>query len=945
MGKNHDFTGKEPSKNRKAMGVFRRGIAVMTVAGLILTESPVWAAESAVSETQAAELETQELQLEGSEKLQEDHLIQNPEEEIESISDDAMMEDEEMQEPEEEVEEEPEEEIEVEAEETQQAMEAALPVIKVEKLDPATGDFVIRISNVTTGTGENIIVPIWQDDKQADLIWYTAEKEGRDFVVRSNVSGHGYRNGTYKIHVYKRSKNWEMNFLDKITMEVEPSAKSLGVDYTNQSKTTLRLSLKEVSTYGLEKQVEFAVWSDVNGQDDLKWYKAEKKGSNYEVNVPLSNHKGKGRYLIHSYVKTQTDKMICVHRSEYTVAGPAAEKITAVQVEGDKAKLEASGISGFDGIESVQFAVWSVEGGQDDLRWFGQTAVTGASYVKTISMADYKKTGTYNVHAYARDPQGTMILLGTTTMEIQKTATADPACSSFKAEVTGSTSFRLTANGITAPFSFDTNSVVIPTWSASDQSDLVWYQPEKSGDSYVVNADISRHGNRTGTYQSHLYVKDKAGKMYCIGKTSFKIESTSVAVKASLNADQSTATLTLEGHKAPAGMKDVSFAVWSEANGQDDLKWYIAKGSNGTWTCSVDVNAHNSQGKFQVHCYMKTADNKSVFLGSTTFTVTVENRVSVQQKSDDSYVVAIRGASYNGTPAKAVVCPTWSSTNGQDDLVWYDAVKQSDGSFAVTIKRQNHKHDGTYITDIYVKDGSGNQKMVQRVNGQLKMVAATEMSSHALEVMRKIIYAVETGGQVYGRQRYDAFLEAYHTTSSEKAITIGAGCWYATEAKTLLNRIRTEYPQDFRNADTAGIAGDLDTQNWSYYGSNGAGTRTILPGSAKAVAIQNIISSPGGIAVQDALVEEQMAKYADQAKALGVTDVKARLFCANIQHLGGYNAMARVVNYCKTDGVAITMENLWTSMRAREAGSGNKVGSDLYRTRHEKVMKWLNENL
>ena len=53
-----------------------------------------------------------------------------------------------------------------------------------------------------------------------------------------------------------------------------------------------------------------------------------------------------------------------------------------------------------------------------------------------------------------------------------------------------------------------------------------------------------------------------------------------------------------------------------------------------------------------------------------------------------------------------------------------------------------------------------------------------------IEVLRKILYAVETGGQVYGKQRYDAFIGAGANTPNEKAITIGAGQWYAGEAKT-----------------------------------------------------------------------------------------------------------------------------------------------------------------
>ncbi|MCQ2500052.1 MAG: hypothetical protein MJ117_01765, partial [Lachnospiraceae bacterium] len=109
--------------------------------------------------------------------------------------------------------------------------------------------------------------------------------------------------------------------------------------------------------------------------------------------------------------------------------------------------------------------------------------------------------------------------------------------------------------------------------------------------------------------------------------------------------------------------------------------------------------------------------------------------------------------------------------------------------------------------------------------------------------------------------------------------------------------------------------------------------------------IQKIISTPVGISVQDSLMDEQTVRYVNQAKDLGVTDLKALLFCANLQHLGGYNAMVRVVNYCKTAGVPITMENMWSLMRANEAGSGNKVGSDIYVSRHTKIMQWLNTYL
>ena len=71
-----------------------------------------------------------------------------------------------------------------------------------------------------------------------------------------------------------------------------------------------------------------------------------------------------------------------------------------------------------------------------------------------------------------------------------------------------------------------------------------------------------------------------------------------------------------------------------------------------------------------------------------------------------------------------------------------------------------------------------------------------------IEVLRKILYAVETGGQIYGKQRYDAFVGAGANTPNEKAITIGAGQWYAVEAKRLLQEIQRADPAQFKRLDT-----------------------------------------------------------------------------------------------------------------------------------------------
>ena len=161
------------------------------------------------------------------------------------------------------------------------------------------------------------------------------------------------------------------------------------------------------------------------------------------------------------------------------------------------------------------------------------------------------------------------------------------------------------------------------------------------------------------------------------------------------------------------------------------------------------------------------------------------------------------------------------------------------------------------------------------------------MNKEQKEVLRKIIYAVETGGQVYGKQDYKDFTEAYTNSSAEYAITIGAGQWYGPEAQTLLKRIHDTDTALWDRFDTADVWGDVQTEDWSCY--------NITSVSQKAKCIVNLISTNVGIRCQDALLDEQMESYVRESENLGVTDPAGQAMCANFRHQGGQGAVTRIL--------------------------------------------------
>lgn len=162
------------------------------------------------------------------------------------------------------------------------------------------------------------------------------------------------------------------------------------------------------------------------------------------------------------------------------------------------------------------------------------------------------------------------------------------------------------------------------------------------------------------------------------------------------------------------------------------------------------------------------------------------------------------------------------------------------------------------------------------------------MDKQNITVLRKILYAVESGDQVYGKQDYSCFAGVGANCSNEKAITIGAGQWYAGEAKELLYRIQRANPKLFKDMDNAGMEKDLLMKSWDTY--------AVTAESAKGQCIISIISTNLGKKCQDEYMEDQIQTYAKSIeKTYGSMPDSAMMECINILHQGGDAALKRIL--------------------------------------------------
>ena len=258
----------------------------------------------------------------------------------------------------------------------------------------------------------------------------------------------------------------------------------------------------------------------------------------------------------------------------------------------------------------------------------------------------------------------------------------------------------------------EVKEVRVPIWSDKNgQDDLTWYHADKQSDgSYKVHVDTASHKGDAGTYSVHLYYMLNGKRTYITETKATVPQSTESQVTGKLTINNQTSngfdvvvTNVSGGGKE---VKEVRVPIWSDKNGQDDLTWYHAdKQSDGSYKVHVDTASHKGDaGTYSVHLYYML-NGKRTYITETKATVPesqVTGKLTINNQTSNGFDVVVTNVSGGGKEVQEVRVPIWSDTNGQDDLTWYHADKQSDGSYKVHVDTASHKGDaGTYSVHLY----------------------------------------------------------------------------------------------------------------------------------------------------------------------------------------------------------------------------------------------------
>ena len=534
-------------------------------------------------------------------------------------------------------------------------------------------------------------------------------------------------------HVFDHSVDYTGRFTANASAEVDATQGDLSgtISIVNNNPTlgSFDVVISNVKAPNGVETVSVPIWSEINGQDDIIWYTADRQNNGtYTVNVKASAHKNStGLYNVHLYYIQKDGQLTGVGGTTTQVfIGKTPEQLkpkASFAIENNNAKAGTfdaviTNISAPLGVKEVLVPSWSLENGQDDLIWHKATKQNDGSYRVTIKASEHKgNKGNYRADAYIVDNSNNRHYIA------EKVVSVDYARPSGVLTIENNNTAAGTFDAVVRNFVAPTGlkEVLVPSWSlAGGQDDLIWHKASRQADgSYRVTIKATDHKNSTGKYRADAYIVDDSNKRFYL--TEKVVEVTQTRPSASLviennNADLGTFDAVIRNIFAPNGVKEVLVPSWSLVNGQDDLVWHKAsRQSDGSYRVTIKASDHkNSLGNYRADVYIVDNANQRHYVTETIVDVKHNKPVGtisvVNNNKDTGTFDVIISDVYSPKGVRTVQVPIWSEKDGQDDIRWYEATRQANGTYTVNVQATNHKNStGLYNIHLYYILNDGTQ--------------------------------------------------------------------------------------------------------------------------------------------------------------------------------------------------------------------------------------------
>ncbi|MDZ5440645.1 GBS Bsp-like repeat-containing protein [Enterococcus cecorum] len=480
------------------------------------------------------------------------------------------------------------------------------------------------------------------------------------------------------------------------------------------------------------KQVLVPIWSDAQ-QKDIKWYEAKlQDDGTWIVHMNFSEHQyHRATFHTHVYVYSNDNKHnIGTVLNDTTIESRETKlsaKIQNVNTSKGSYDVVIYGSSS-SGIHHVKVPIWSSKD-QSDIKWYDAVKQPDGSYLVHMNIANHKyHHGVYHTHVYMynNDHSGRAIVVNDTNLPETNNTKLDARITNVNIS---NGSYDVIIKG---QIDSGVREILVPIWSDENQKDIKWYKASKQSDgSYVVHMNIANHKYNRCTYTTHVYMYGNNGKQHgmVVGNTALPDVNTKLDAEIKhVNKDKGSYDVVIKG-QIDSGVREILVPIWSDKN-QKDIKWYKAsKQADGSYIVHMNIANHKyNRGTYTTHVYMYGNNGKQhgMVVGNTILPDVhskLEAEIKNVNQAEGSYDVVINGQIDSGI--KEILVPIWSAKD-QNDIKWYKAEKQVDGSYVVHMNIANHKYNrGTYTTHVYMYSNNGKQHGIVVGNVEIKNIPNT----------------------------------------------------------------------------------------------------------------------------------------------------------------------------------------------------------------------------
>ena len=464
---------------------------------------------------------------------------------------------------------------------------------------------------------------------------------------------------------------------------------------------------------------------------------------------------------------------------------PVSADLTIAKSESDGTfTITAKNLQGLDGYEEVKIPFWSHANGMKDIIWYTPSRQADGSYTVTAKASDHENAdGKYEAQVFYVDAKGQN--------KFVKKAFIDYTAPKPSADLTITKSesdgtFTITAKNLQGFDSY--KEVKIPFWShANGIKDIIWYTPTRQADgSYTVTAKASDHENADGKYEAQVFYVDANGQNKFVKKAFIDYTAPKPSADLTITKSESDGTFTITAKNLQGfdGYKEVKIPFWSHANGMKDIIWYTpTRQADGSYTVTAKASDHeNADGQYEAQVFYVDAKGQNKFVKKAFIDFKNQSRPTasllIQNNNKDAgtFDVIIKDV-YSPKGVRAVQVPTWSDRDGQDDIRWYEATRQSNGDYKVSVKASDHKNStGKYHIHLYYIQNDGSRVGVGSTTTEVEFRNAQTKTQTGIKNVNSGAgtYTVTVDQAPQGRRIKNIRVAAWSQTHQENLF------WYST---------------------------------------------------------------------------------------------------------------------------------------------------------------------